>query len=157
MGLVAENATRFDLRWFDNTGLEQRSPLVALTTGQAQIVTVVKAGAAASTFRNGVSVGTVAVPIGVTPVVGKLALGERLSAQVAEILVYNRALSAAERTQIESALSERYSIPVGSVPDTDGDGLSDAQEDALGTNKFQADHPDVQLVVTAPTKRIANP
>jgi hypothetical protein len=54
-------------------------------------------------------------------------------------------------------LAARYSVPVGSIQDSDGDGLSDADEDLRGTNKFQADHPDVQLVVTQPAKRVSAP
>jgi alpha-tubulin suppressor-like RCC1 family protein/chitodextrinase len=156
-GLVAESPTRFGLRWYDGSGVPQRSPSVAMTTGSAQIVTVIKAAGVASAFRNGVAAGLVSAPPLVTPVVAKLAMGQQLSAQVAEVFVYNRALDTAERTLLESTLSARYAIAVGTAPDADGDGLSDAEEDLMGTNKFQPDHPDVQLVVTTPAKRTLTP
>lgn len=156
-GLIAESATRFNLRWYDGSGGEQRSPSANLTSGQTQLVTAIKNGSSTAILRNGVTLGTAAVPAAAAPIIAKLALGHGLSGQLAELLVYNRALTTAEREQVEGILAARYSVPVGSIPDADGDGLSDAEEDLLGTNKTQADHPDVQLVVIQPTKRAPTP
>lgn len=152
-GLIAETATRFDLHWFDGASAEQRSPYATLTTGQPEVLTVTKQGATASIFHNGAAGGSATVTAAMTPAIAKLAIGQRLFGQIAEILVYNRALSSSERTQIETTLASRYSVPIGSIPDTDGDGVSDADEDLLGTNKYQADNSAVQLVVTSPAKR----
>ena len=52
--------------------------------------------------------------------------------QIAEVLVYNRALTATERANIEGALMAKYIDP-----DSDADGLPDAWEDLqLGTRTY---------------------
>ena len=49
--------------------------------------------------------------------------GWNYAGQIAEVLIYNRALTDAERAQIASALSAKYNLN-----DTDSDGLPDAWE-----------------------------
>jgi hypothetical protein len=78
---------------------------------------VQQAGTAVSHFLNGVPNGggtiTVTVADGNTPLrIGSRADGgTRLSGDFAELLIYNRALSAAERTALQRHLVEKYALP----------------------------------------------
>lgn len=87
--------------------------------------------------------------------------GLDLTGEIAEVLIYDRALTVGERNAVETYLSEKYKIGfldtdgnglpdawelqsfgrIGVVPDDDPDqdGLSNLQEYALGTNPLNAD------------------
>ena len=105
------------------------SPAAPATAGAPQVISVVKNGTGASSFVNGAAVGTSNVPSAMLNPVAPLAIGNRASGldgysgKIAEVLVYNRALSDAERQQVEAALEASYSNP-----DADGNGLPDAWE-----------------------------
>lgn len=51
---------------------------------------------------------------------------EAFMGDIAEILVYNRALSDQEFTDVRSYLSERYALPIGAITDADEDSIVDA-------------------------------
>ncbi len=68
------------------------------------------------------------------------AMGNQLAnfkGQIAELLIYNRALSNTERAQVEAALTAKYFSDPNA--DDDGDGLTNGQEATLGTNPNSRD------------------
>ena len=130
VGQLAAATNQFQL-WFTDTALTgwYSGPAAGATAGAAQVVTVVKNGTNATSYLNGAAQGTATVPQGMWAPAAALAVGNRASGnygyngQIAEVLVYNRALTDAERTQIETALQTKYISP-----DADGNGLPDAWE-----------------------------
>ena len=70
------------------------------------------------------------------PVIGSSnsAFNGPFQGDIAEIIVYDHALSPAERLTVQLYLNEKYS-----ERDTDGDGLSDWKENELGTDPFAID------------------
>ena len=88
-----------------------------LVNGQWNIGAVTyKAGDRVATYRNGELVasraaGTAALPSGLGLTIGRyLAGGEFLQADLAEVLIYNRALSDTEREAVEHLLNEKYAV-----------------------------------------------
>jgi len=131
----------------------------SLSSESLQLVEYVKAGASFSTYLNGSYQGgetaqTIWNSVARSIVVGGVQDGVHgFRGRVAELRIYNRGLSDLERQQVESEVALRYQLSLGSVADSDGDGLSDAEEAALGTDGRQPDHPDVELQVTLPVER----
>ncbi|MDI1248811.1 MAG: hypothetical protein PSV13_08110 [Lacunisphaera sp.] len=129
----------FRLGWAGENG-RGFTPPAAVGSGAVQILSGVKSGASASSYLNGVSQGTssdgpadIASPA-LNLVVGNRSMigGSGFNGQIAEILVYNRALTPAERAQVEAALMAKYINP-----DADSDGLPDTWEDQqLGTRTY---------------------
>ena len=67
-----------------------------------------------------------------SPILGGGVYGNhRFGGDIAELLVFNRVLSLAEVNQVELYLADKYTIP---GYDLDNDGLTNAQEQALGTD-----------------------
>jgi hypothetical protein len=72
-----------------------------------------------------------------TPLLGtRLMKDYTYNGNVAEVIVYNRVLSAEERGLVLSYLDYKYLIP---AMDADGDGLTNAQKLALGLNPYNPD------------------
>jgi hypothetical protein len=136
---------------------------VGLVAEEFQLVEYVRAAGTLSSYLNGAFQGsedyTTIWADALRPfVVGGLkdtSYGFR--GRVAEVRIYSRALGAAERVEVELELATHYGLPGGQLIDTDGDGLSDAEEIALGTNRLVPDHPDVGLEVTLPAKQVVEP
>lgn len=139
MGLTASYATnQFQMVWRDGEGNTRLSPAINTSVGTVQILTTVKDGTTARAFLNGTSQGTGEVPAGMNLLPARAGVGNSASpyysfhGQIAEVLVYNRALTTAERESIEAALATKYINP-----DADGDGLPDTWEDQyLGTRGY---------------------
>jgi hypothetical protein len=158
---------QFNLAWSQDAGqsILGATPLLTTTAGTVQMLSVVKAGASASSYLNGGVIGPVAVPAGLWNSPQHLVLGNRnfpsagFQGQIMEVLIYNRALTDAERQQIETTLESKYSIqdnssaidPANGLPvswemkyfghlgvdpnaDPDGDGLTNWQEYLKGTD-----------------------
>jgi hypothetical protein len=127
------NATNQYQLWFMDAAQSgwYSSPAASATAGAIQVLSVVKNGATALSYLNGTTQGTATVPSTLLAPVAALAVGNRASGnygyagQIAEVLVYNRALSDTERQQIEAALTAKYLQP---DPDSDHNGLPDAWE-----------------------------
>jgi uncharacterized repeat protein (TIGR03803 family) len=139
-GLGASGLNQFMLGLDDPNGNEFRSPPLNAQSGPAQVLSVVKGGTSASSYVNGVWQGTDNMPAVLRAVVSPLAVGNQIypyyafNGQIAEILVYNRALSDAERQQVESQLETKYINP-----DSNGNGIPDAWEmKNLGTLQYGA-------------------
>jgi alpha-tubulin suppressor-like RCC1 family protein len=115
--------------------------LVTLDSTQVKMLTSVRAGSTQRDYQNAVKVSEVAAsgfipqtrPFGVG---GWLYGGRFYSGDVLELLIYNRALTDLERGQLQDYLDQKYLIP---GMDPDGDGLSNAQEQALGTDPNNRD------------------
>jgi Bacterial TSP3 repeat len=60
----------------------------------------------------------------------------RYGGDIAELIVFNRVLSQTERDRVESYLADKYLI---ASFDLDGDGLTNAEEETLGTDPRNAD------------------
>jgi hypothetical protein len=71
-----------------------------------------------------------------TPRIGVNTGGYYFNGDIAEIIIYNRALTPAERKSVLQYLGIKYLLP---GLDTDGDGLTNAQEAALGSNPLSRD------------------
>ena len=146
LGLSAPNLTanQFNLMWPDDVGITRQSPALTAVADQPQILTAVKGGTTATSYLNGTAQGSSGVPaaLGLSPV--NLTVGNAVHpyyafhGQIAEILVYNRALTPSERQTVEVELATKYGI-IDPNSDLDGDGLTYAQELLLGTNP---DNPD---------------
>jgi phage tail tube protein FII len=133
-------ANVFSMIWRDDSGMTKLSPDINAPANQVQVLAMVKDGVMASSYLNGAMQGTVTVPAGMDLLLAPIAVGNAaypyyaFNGQIAEILVYNRALSAAERGQIEAALKTKYINP-----DSDADGLPDVWEDRyVGTRNYGA-------------------
>lgn len=131
LGQLGNDTNQYRL-WFQNadrTSGWQSSPLVGASSGSVQVVSVVKNGSTASSFLNGIAQGSGTVTPTLYGPAAALAVGNRASAlygfngQIAEVLVYNRALSDSVRHSLEAGLLARYVNP-----DSDGDGLPDIWE-----------------------------
>jgi len=147
------------------TGWQGSAGATAAVGAGAQILSLVKNGTASADYVNGVAQGTATMPAIIQTPVAPLALGNAVGGgygykgQVAEVLIYNRALSNTERQSIEAALTARYinadsdgnglpdawelqyfgHIGVDPNADPDGDGLTNLQEYQHGTNPLNAD------------------
>ena len=135
LGQLGSGTNQFQL-WFMDSGQSgwYSGPTANTSASQVQIVSVVKNGTTAAAYLNGASQGSGTVPATMLSPTAALAVGNRASGlygfngQVAEVLVYNRALSDTERASIETTLSAKYGIGEDSGEDTDNNGLPDAWE-----------------------------
>jgi len=117
--------------------LEDTAPTM---TDQMHLIAWSYDGADQKIHRNGYMTGSLATTGNVDYSVGSASptLGSRseaspgdfLDADVAELVVYDRALGDEERMAIESYLIEKYAL----IPDTDGDGIPDGWETEHGLN-----------------------
>ncbi|MEO6004467.1 MAG: putative Ig domain-containing protein [Opitutus sp.] len=135
----------------------------SLAPGRPQLASFIKAGATMSSHLDGVLQASEIYGGAWVSGIRDLVLGAVQQAahgfggEVAEVRIYNRGLSPSERLLVENELKSRYAISGGGWVDTDGDGLSDAEELALGTDLLVPDHPDLQLEVTLPAKSSVTP
>lgn len=158
----------YALEWSPSAGTFSGSAQSVVTAaGSAQILGFVKNGAALAVYLNGNSAASGAVTGGMLTPLTALGVGGHRDApgtdffagDIAEILIYDRALTTMERQQIEAALKEKYAIDLsgdqdgdgrtngeeflaGTDPydaDTDNDGLTDGQEDTLGSDPLASD------------------
>ena len=93
-------------------------------------------------FGQGLSSATASLSGNVTlPVYlgGSTIAGNNFKGKVAEVLIYNRVLTPIERAKVECYLAQRLGLPLDLNSDWDGDGLTLAQELALGTDPFNPD------------------
>ena len=68
-----------------------------------------------------------------------------LTGNMAEVLVFDRQLTAQEKTRLDIYLTKKWGIQ--SAADSDGDGVSDAKEIMAGTSALSADSvPNVPVV-----------
>jgi len=103
------------LEWPDvvsGNGAEGINELVNLSPDRGQIMEFVKNGSQQTSYLNGVVQVTGAQPGNMASGPAQLSMGDGLTAQIAEVLVYNRALSEAERAQVEASLGQNYSITI---------------------------------------------
>ena len=129
-GLRAEwGSLRQKLMWADSSGSIQRSPTVHPAAGRTHVLTTVKAGGVANAFVNGASHGATAVSPSLNLPPAPLGIGNDdrglygFAGRIAEILIFNRALTDMERGTLEQQLLAKY-VPA----DSDSDGLPDAWE-----------------------------
>ncbi len=123
----------FGLAWCDANGAFQETPEAMLLSNRVQILTTSKSGSTASVFVNGTRLGTNTTSSTLVNPPGVLQFGY-VNGKVAEVRVYNRALTDSERQQLEQELMQRYISA-----DSDGDGLPDAWEQQyLGTLTYGA-------------------
>lgn len=129
-GLSSNSSNGYLLSWPGGDGTIWQTPLVNAIAGGPQILSEVKSGATATAYLNGVAIGSDAVAATIATTTGQLTMGNAapsfnlgFDGQIAELLVYNRALSDTERQSIEAALTSKYLNP-----DSNGDGLPDAWE-----------------------------
>jgi hypothetical protein len=109
---AASPGTPSSIRWNDGNWKE-----VGFAIPGPQVLTWLFSGTTGEVFRNGSSVGSATYDP--TPLAGRVALGASdngtssyFAGIISEVLYYHRALTAAERQQIEQHLSHRYSIPL---------------------------------------------
>jgi hypothetical protein len=109
---AAKSDAPYYVRWRDSTWRD-----VAGSVAGRQIVAWVFSGTTGEVFRNGVGLGS--ETYNPTSLGGITALGSnyggnqsRFAGDVAEVIYYNRALSPADRQQVEQYLSNRYAIPL---------------------------------------------
>jgi YD repeat-containing protein len=134
-GLTGNYGTnQYALTWVDGNQNNVGSPRAIATAGQVQILGAVKNATNATIYLNGALQGSGTVPATMGPVFSPMAIGDNdlprrgYAGQIAEVLVYNRALSDTERQQIEAALTAKYVGGGGTDPDSDHNGLPDAWE-----------------------------
>ncbi len=102
--------------WTDAVGYNGGNESVNVAAGRPQMVEYVKSGQTLTGYLNGVLQSTGGVDSALAAQLAPVVLGGRwlgsnyYNGQIAEVLVYNRALSATERAQIETALGQKYTI-----------------------------------------------
>lgn len=108
----AGSVSPYHVRWLDDTWHD-----IAPAIGGDQILTWVFSGNAGEVFRNGAPLGT--APYSPKSLRGNVTLGSNygghqslFSGDIAEVVYYNRALSAEERRLVEQYLNSRYGIPL---------------------------------------------
>lgn len=116
---------------------------VTLDSSQMQLVGSVKAGTLQHNVMNGVrrptfNVGPGAFPVRPFGVGGWISGGRFYNGDVAEVIIYNRALREGEVDSVTRYLGVKY---LNSLPhvDVDGDGLTNAQELLQGTDRLEWD------------------
>ncbi|MDO8543893.1 MAG: LamG-like jellyroll fold domain-containing protein [Opitutaceae bacterium] len=113
---------QYGLGWWYNGGWQGLTPTMPVAAGSIQIMTIVKSGTAQDGYVNGEQKFGASVPaeMHANPprifAVGASSIGRYFNGDVAEVLVYNRALSATERQQLEAALTARYFDDEDSLP-----------------------------------------
>jgi len=116
VGQLGDSTNQYQL-WFMDAAQSgwYPSPAAGTVAGQVNVLSVVKNGTSAASYLNGLSQGASTVPAAMLTPTTALAVGNRASGncgyngQIAEILVYNRALSDDERLAIEAALRRSIS------------------------------------------------
>jgi len=122
-GLSSNSTNSYLLYWGSASGSVD-GPAAVATAGLPQIISEVKSGTSASAYVNGVLSGTTTVPATIAAAPATLAMGNGanpsfgFAGQIAELLVYNRALSNSERQSIEAGLTTLYVGSTGGIPNT---------------------------------------
>lgn len=142
---LAQNSTttnQFITKW-RNQALTNTQGATAPTANAAlamHVLSFVKGGTTQTSYRNGVQQATATVeatmnkPTAIFAVGGaSVTAGTSFNGWVAEILVYNRALTSTERQQVENAILTKYGL---SATDVDGDGIPDAWESSHAMNSL---------------------
>ena len=93
------------------------------TAGMVQVVSAVKNGPTSEGYVNGRRADTRTMPEEIISALGKMMIGDGYAGEIAEVLVYNRALTETERQLLEQQLMDKYV-----AADSDNDGLPDAWE-----------------------------
>ncbi|MDO8544176.1 MAG: LamG-like jellyroll fold domain-containing protein [Opitutaceae bacterium] len=111
---------QYGLGWRNlSNGWEGLSPTVTVPAGAVQYLTMIKSGATQSGFLNGEQkfAASISSQMSINPprsvAVGNFAAagGRAFNGDIAELLIYNRALAPAERSQVETALAQKYATP----------------------------------------------
>jgi hypothetical protein len=134
-------AGRYRLHFTDPGSAELKTTPVTTTTGRRQMLSVVKSGISAATYLNRALQNNSTTPAALVQTPAFVGVGTHgYTGKIAEVLVYNRALTTTERESVEAALSAKYQLD-----DVDDDGLSDAWElKYFGTMGYSAiDDPGV--------------
>lgn len=132
---LRKSGTGYSLRWRNQaqTAWEgETAPQLPLTASTVQLFTYLKNGSSQIAYKDAVQGSTATVGSTMTTPTAALSLGASVSTslsyfngRIAEVLIYNRALTQTERQQVESSLITKYNLPVS---DSDGDGLPDSWE-----------------------------
>ncbi len=108
--------------------------LITLSSSKMQMVSSVKSSTTQQDYINGLQIANVSVG-SFTPAVRKFAVGgwvtggRNYNGKIAEVLIYNRALSVAERMAVESYLGQKYFPPPSQPSNVVGRGISASQID----------------------------
>ena len=98
---------------FGNIGAGGRvSGSWGLSTSAFNVGGFVAGGSAMTIYKNGTSIGTVATSGTFNPATKTLNIGTAMSADLAELIIYNVALSATNRANIEKYLGTKYGLTV---------------------------------------------
>ena len=118
--------------------------------GTPTLVTAIYDGTSQKIFRDGQLIGLQSAPgaLGYGGAnlfyVGSDSIGETLNGDVAELLVYDHALTAAELESVNFYIDRKYALNLpayatGSYRDSNGDGLSDVEDRNRGIDPFNMD------------------
>ncbi|MDI1247256.1 MAG: hypothetical protein PSV13_00090, partial [Lacunisphaera sp.] len=178
---------KFMLRWRNQAQTSwqgEGSPSI-YATGQPHLITFIKSGTTQTAYVNGETAGSTTVEQNMHKAVAAFAVGgsaanaaDYFGGRIAEVMIFNRALSPAERSSVEFEFGTRYGLAnVGAEPDglpdawelqyfghlgygpdddPDGDGLTNMQEYLLGRHPLKGEVPDstgaVNLRVYSPNR-----
>jgi Concanavalin A-like lectin/glucanases superfamily/Fibronectin type III domain len=129
LGLIGGGNNQWGLVLPTSSGGQQQCQAPTLTASEVQVVSEEASGTNSNVYVNGALAASGTIAGSAPPFTGTLAVGNVIqypnayNGQIAEILVYNRALSDAERQSIEAALKAKYVNP-----DSNGNGIPDSWE-----------------------------